>query len=395
MRNLTIKFIVGFLLGTALVAESQALPPLPKPNVIVNLAKLGWRASPLESDKSFFRTFSIEKLEAIDIGAENIVFLNDDVLVAFHTVQESQEGKDWRTVRRELEAFFLRAEDGTLLFKQRWLTSPRKDWHDLHESEARLIRISDDRFLVHANGTLMLYASDLRLLKEKKLVPAGWNDVWGAQSIRGGGYILLRHGTRSRPYARYEWLDSDTLEAKYRIESYSLAGPVGTEDSIIGNSDSGIKQVDLNQRATAICQNQPCPKDGALAVLSSHRIVFLQETRVGVIDTDHGLVWADSIDPKYVSASRWGLGLALRYLFLNLSSAASGERFAFSVTAVKKTYFHGEKIGGSPVIFIYDAESQIPIYVLRTDGMVDYTFSPDGGKFAVLDRSCLRIYSIN
>jgi hypothetical protein len=385
-------FLAALLLVSNVgVASSQQLAPIPSPQVAVNLGKLGWKASLPESDASFFRNFSLERLEAVDYGGR-VTFLNDDVLVAYHTVHQNQANRDFRSVRYELEVFFLRAEDGALLFTKRWETVPRKTTVDLWDTESRVIPVSRNLFLVHARGMLMLYASDLSLLQEKKLdlllekklEPAGDNDLWAAQGITEGRYVLLRHGMRSQNYARYEWLAVPSLEMKYQIGSDSLRNPLGTEDAIIGGSDSGIQRLDLGERVTAICQNQVCVKPDELAMLGPNRIAFVERASVGlgVIDAERGLLWSDHIDSKYAG-------------IYALKAAASGTKLAFHVVTAKKVSFHGEKIGRSPVLFVYGAESQIPRYVLHLDILSDYALSPDGKRLAVSPtEDVVRIYPI-
>lgn len=354
---------------------------LSKPQVVIDLAKLGLIDPPPESDKSFFRDFSIEKLEARDDGVR-VVYLNDEVLVAYHTAHESEERKDWRTVRRELEAFFLRAGDGKLLFKKRWFTRWRKDTSDMRESEARLIRVSDGRFLVHADAVLMLFSStDYTQLKEKRLEPSGFGDLWGALSVPGGRYILLRHGHPSRMYATYEWLDSETLETVYRTESYDLAGIVAMQNSIVGNTNSGIQRLGWDGQSTPVCPILNCPKGGELAVLSPHSIAFLNRTAVGVVDTNRGLSWLTDIDPCAIPQ----VG--------DLRSASEGTRFAFSVSGWKGARFHGQTLGKSPVLFVYNIDRSQPLYLLElATTWYPYALSPSANQIAISNGSKLKIY---
>jgi hypothetical protein len=280
--RLLFKLALLLVSGSLAAADHSTVTPLPKPRVAIDLAKLGWKASPPESDKSFFRTFSIEKLEAID-GAERIVFLNDDLLIAYHAIRESQENKEWRTVRRELEAFFINTKDGTLLFKKRWRTRWRRDSRDSWDSEARLVRVSNDRFLVHASGVLMLYTSNLDLLKEKVLQPAGLGDLWAVQSMPGGRNVLLRHGSPSRMYATYSRLASGTLESESQMQSYDLSSVVATDDFMIGGSASGVQMIDLDKHAKTICADASCREAGVITVISSHLVAFSGRRGIGVM----------------------------------------------------------------------------------------------------------------
>src|SRR5262249_29580623 len=152
-------------------------------------------------------------------------------------------------------------------------------------------------------------------------------DLWGAQSVPGGHYILLRHGHPSRTYATYEWLTSDTLERAYRTESYDLAGPIATEDSIAGGSPWGMELLGRDGHTSAICSTRICPKYGQLAFIGPHSVAFLDRTAVGVIDTNLGLLWSIDIDPRRIPQ----VG--------DLQSASRGRRFAFVVYGSKGVIF--------------------------------------------------------
>jgi len=381
MRQVLLRFAVCWLCGNLVMGNGTTITSLRKPQVVIDLARLGWKDSPPESDKSFFKTYSIEKLEAMDGGAK-LLYLSNDVLVAYHAIQENQENKDWRSVRRELEAFFISTHDGSLVFRQRWRTRWRKDSRDLWESEARIIRVSGDRFLVHADAALMLYSStDYRLLKAKALEPAGLGDLWGAQSVPGGRYILLRHGHLSRMYATYEWLTSETLETMHRTESYELSSPTAMEESIVGDTRNGIQELTWDGHSEAACRSHACLEGGELTFLGPHSVAFLSRTAVGVIDTDHGLSWANDIDPGNIQVA-------------DLQSASLGKRFAFLVWGWKNARFHGERLDRHSTLLIYDLDKSVPVYRLDVgDGNV-FALSPDGTQIAVSHDNIVKVYSM-
>jgi len=156
----------------------RELSPL-QPRLVVDLRKVGWRPAPNESNRSFFKDFNMAKLEALD-DATKIVFLTKDLVVVYHT---KQQGKDFCTAIRQLEAFFISAKDGSLLGSKTW---PAVQWRsdgELRDSEARLIPLEDGRFLVMASGKMMLYTSNLDLLKELELSPFTSTDLWAVQTV--------------------------------------------------------------------------------------------------------------------------------------------------------------------------------------------------------------------
>ena len=94
------------------VAKHASTPYIAlKPEVVVNLAQIGWMPHRTESNRAFFKDFTLGKLLAMDYSTR-VIFLNEDVVVVYHT---KQEGKDWRTATQSVEAFFIQARDGSLL----------------------------------------------------------------------------------------------------------------------------------------------------------------------------------------------------------------------------------------------------------------------------------------
>jgi hypothetical protein len=139
LRTLSVKHAVLVLaalttwLGSARGEEHPAGASVPE--AVVDLRTLGWVPPPHVSDREFFKDMSLGKLEALDENTR-ILFLTEDVIVVYHT---KQEGRDWRTSPRFLEAFFIQAKDGGLLSIETWPVSPRKAYDDRRDSEARLI----------------------------------------------------------------------------------------------------------------------------------------------------------------------------------------------------------------------------------------------------------------
>ena len=111
--------------------QAQNASPTSQPKWSIELRTYGWNPPKDESNRSFFRDFSLAKLEAGDPNTR-VLFINSDTLVAYHT---NQDGKDWRTASRQLEAFFISAEDGRLLSRKVWPTDLRGSERELRDSE--------------------------------------------------------------------------------------------------------------------------------------------------------------------------------------------------------------------------------------------------------------------
>lgn len=394
MRH-AMTLVLAQLLGLAVWlvnAEStsaSATTPPKAPIVVVDLAKLGWGPPRFESNRSFFKDFTLAKLFAVDVNTQ-IVFLNEDVIVAYHT---KQEGKDWRTAPRFIEAFFIRAKDGSLLSTHTWPTRPRKAMDDLIDSEARLIPLDGDRFLVVANGAMTLYGSNLDWLRERKLEPSTQSDIWSAQSIPGGKFIVLRHGGKSEP-VRYLWLTSDTLEIKHEMQGKgddndAIGAVVADENSIFERTRAGIRSIDRNHRVKTICGDPLCRESGNFHVLSGHQLGWSGESGIAIIDTERGgIAWSKTVQPRYRNEFQFG----------QMCSAISGTRFVLWVTANKKALFDGVEVRSLPTILVYDFTRQqdhpVVIRMKPVEGWWDSALSPDGTKLALFDGAKVQIYSL-
>jgi hypothetical protein len=360
--------------------------------VVVDLAKIGWTPPTSESNRTFFKDFTLSKLFAIDQDTR-VVFLDEDVIVVYHT---KQDGKDWRTAPRIMEAFFIRVRDGTLLSRQRWPTGLRKSMDDLFDSEARLIPLHNSRFLVFANGVITEYGPNLELLKQKKLEPSASTDLWSAQSVSGGKAIVLRHESTSGQVT-YSWLMSDSLEEKFAIRVYqgrdfsAGQGVYADENSVYTRSRTGIRMIDRDQSVRTICDDPLCREDGRLRVLSSHHVGWSGRSGIGIVDTERGgLAWSKTAQPQYPRN---------KFQFGEMRSAMSGTKFAAWVAATgKKAFFDGVEIGSTPTILVYDfARSKDDPVVIRmnpVEGLWDSALSPNGTKLALFDGSSLQIFSL-
>lgn len=243
----------------------------PQPVVRIDLAKFGWMPAKTESNRAFFKDYSLAKLEALDPNTK-ISFLSDDVIVPYHT---KQEGQDWRTATRQLEAFFISAKDGSLLSMKRWPTVVRGSGSDLQDSEGRLIQLSNGRFLAFANHTMMLYGSNFELAAQKKLEPSSLSDLWSAQSVAGGHKIFLRHQSASDQETTYYWLASDTLLPIAQMPgvhgpNFSTMVAAG-EDFVLTHlgfagvgETTGVATIGLDGSARIICSDQFCRGAGGV-----------------------------------------------------------------------------------------------------------------------------------
>src|SRR5271166_6207695 len=240
------------------VSQTHNVSSPSKPSVVIDLRKTGWAPVRSESNRSFFKDFTLEKLESLD-DQTRLVFLSGEVIVFYHT---KQQGQDWHTASRELEAFFVSSKDGSLISTKQWPTMLRKSGNDLRDSEGRLIPLRDGRFLVLANGEMMLYASDFDLIKQQKLAPSGLTDLWSVQGVADGREIFLRHESSSDLRVTYAWLASNTLEILHEMPGYQghgfsvQGGVVASTDAVFAGSSSGVRMSSGDQESKMVCDDQ-------------------------------------------------------------------------------------------------------------------------------------------
>ena len=375
--------------------QAQRVSLAAKSKWTVELKSYGWSASKAPSNKTFFKDFSLSKLEAQDPNTR-ISLANENIVVAYHT---REEGQDWRTATRQLEAFFINARDGSVFGVKDWPTVVRGSGSDLQDSENRLIPLADGRFLVFANHAMMLYGSDRDLVKQKNLEPSTSTDLWSAQSVDGGHKIFLRHQSSSDQRTMYFWLASDTLLPLYQMPgfhgpNFSVVATAG-EDFVLSASGfsgpgmtTGIGKIGLDGSSKVICSDQFCREAGA-TVVSSQRIAVSGRHGIGLVDPERGLIWSKRILPSESPND---------FQFSEIRSETSGTKFAVWVTAYHKTMFDGVEVNSSPTVLIYDATDPkilLAIPIEREAGDSDFALSPSGRQVAIFDGARIRFYVID
>lgn len=360
-----------------------------KPKWTVQLRNYGWKAPEFESNKKFFKDFAISKLAAMDPDTR-ILFASNDLLIIYHT---KQEGQDYRTATRQVEAFFLNALDGSLLRTKVWPVSMRKSENELRDSEGRMLALQDGRFLVHTNDNIMIYDRGLNLITQHKLEPLNSTDMWGVQGVAGGTQIFLRH--ESGPQVTYEWLASDSLQLLRKTSGFRnrnhlpQASVRAGESAVFTGSSSGLEAITPDQQVKIICEDQLCRGPGELHVLASSYIVFSGRTGIEVIDQERGLVWAKTIAPTANPND---------FQFGGITSSISGTRFGLWMTSYRKTLFDGVTVHQSPVLLIYDATNPMLLWAIPIKQQAadfDVALSPDEKQLAIFDGASLRLHMID
>lgn len=378
--------------GTAL---GQNMSPTLIPKWTVELHKYGWHTPPSPSNKEFFRDITPSKLESLDMSTR-IVFVSNDVVAAYHT---NQEGQDWKTASRQLEAFFISTKDGSLMRRSEWPTDIRESRNDLLDSENRLIPLSGGRFVVFAKHTMMLYADDLGLLRQERLDPSTPGNLWSAQSVAAGHKMFLRHQSALEQQTTYSWLNSDTLRPLAQMSGFrgkNFSRPVTAGDDFVltvlnfseHGRTTGIGKIGHDGSSKIICSNEICREDSTW-VVSSCCIAISGRQGIGVVDAEKGLLWSKQI-PSTANANNFQFG--------KIEMAMSGIKFAVWITAYKKTLFDGVEVGNSPTLFLYNTTSPnlaLAIPIDRQTEDFDFALSPDGRELAVFDGTRIKLYAVN
>ena len=371
------------------LSAQEALPTLQRPRLTVSLKKYGYVPRKSVSNRIFFRDISVGKLMALDPGLK-LLFISEDVLVAYSTIEK---GSDWRTASRQLEAYFIRTSDGMLLAKKTWQSAIRKDESDA-DTESRVIALRDGRFLIDANGTLMLYGSDLTLIREKTLEPFGSSDMWGVQSVSDGREIFIRHETTACPDpdrcpVQYEWRDAESFQLLDSTvgDVFQGRGVQGAGDGVyIGWSSNANTIFGPNRTPQKICDDPRCSGTVVDAFLPRDLLVISSYfDGVGVVDRQRGLLWFNAPSVQRVHSLSFG----------EIETTARGNRFGIWVSAIRKSVFDSVMVKSS-VLFVFDTDS--PKHVLaipEPPGGGLFSLSPSGSQLATGEsKSQLHLYNV-
>lgn len=368
----------------------QAVPPsAQKPRLTVSLTRYGFSPEKGVSNRIFFRDVSVAKLMAFDPGIK-LVFISEDVMVAYSTLLN---GSDWRTASRQLQAYFIRTSDGSLLAKKAWPSTIRKDESNA-DTESRIIALRDGRFLVEANGTLMFYGSDLTLIREKRLEPFGPMEMWGVQNVSDGREIFLRHETskcpdRDRCPVQYEWRDAASFQLVDSAvgDVFQGRGVRGAGGGVyIGWSLNSNTVFEPNKTPHKLCEDWRCSQMSVDAFLPRDLVVMSSSTEgVGVVDPRRGFLWfqAPSIEEER------------NFCFGQVETSLTGNRLAIWVSTSKKSVFDSVIVRSS-VLFIFDVNNPKHVFAIpEHPGGGLFALSPSGSELATAEgESQLHLYNV-
>lgn len=384
MRRFSLVLIAYFIFSQVAISQT---PSRVRFEWEMPLESYGWRPPKETSNRKFFKDFSMGKLEALDPNTR-VSFLQNDVLAVYHTIEE---GQDWRTATRHLEAFFVNAKDGRLLSRKEWPSAVRRSWSDLSDSEARLIPLSNGRFVVFADGAMKLYGSDLVLIKEKPLLRQPSTDRCSVQSVAHGQKIFLRCESMSNQQTRYYWLTSDTLQLLSQMPGpqgrdfsvYAVAG-----DDFVLPAGERLTKTELDGSSKVICSDRLCEEDHTEAVISLRYIVISGRRGIGVLDAERGLLWSKRIPPQANPSD---------FQFGDIRPALSEEEFAVWITSYHETLFDGVRVSSTPMLFVYDASTgklSFTAPIEQKGGSFAFDMSPNARHLVIFNGRSLRLYGI-
>ncbi|HVC45969.1 MAG TPA: hypothetical protein VND90_01865 [Terracidiphilus sp.] len=389
-RKLLVILVILFGAASFNSAEGAGQGKAPVAIWTVNLRSYGWRGPIKESNREFFKDFTQEKLASVDIRTR-LLFVSNDVLVAYHT---RADGRDWRTAKRWLDGFFLKAEDGSLLARRQWPSVLRKDGSDA-ESEARIVALRNGEFVVIADGVLMLYSDNLRLIGKHKLEPFGPRDMWGISRVAAGREIFLRHEILSTRMIRYQWLDADTFKPLVEMTGDIMwgRGMNAVADGVLDGGGRGVYLRRPLMPEEMVCDAPFCrvPASGFDTVITSQLIGLIRSNGIGVLDVGHGLSWSDVVDPE---------NNHYHLQFGEISPSLSGNRFAVWITAGRRYVFNSVELlkGPNPNVLVFDTLKRKHIFATTIRSQTfEWTFalSPDGTKLATFDGVTIALYRID
>jgi len=344
-------------------------PELAKPTQTVDLTRFGYREL---------------KANLVDstLGdiISHLVMVSDQLVVVYHTMPD---GMRVAASNGTLTAYFVNVSDGKLVRKQDWRTIRRRDSGEGKDSEARIYALSQDRYIVIASGTLLLYNRDGSLTIQKKLDPG----LWSIQPVQMGTVLLLRHERKDQKqsFVKYIWADSQSLATLAEVEDgqelRSQIGLLGADQWLVYRDSNGIQKMTVDGLDGVMCSDDFCRESGPSNAVRGGVIV---SSRFGLemLSFDKGLVWQKSIQPA---------GGLDRITIGGVQTSLNGEYLAVLVLRGNKyRTFDDVHLDKNEEVFVYSATDGKCLFLLP-GAIQALALSPNGTQVVSFDGKYLRV----
>jgi hypothetical protein len=333
-------------------------------------------------DKEFFKTGNIHQLESEDPHVR-VNFISDETLAISWTRGPDSE------VRWEeplfLKAVFIEVKSGAVRFRQDWPMHKRRRITSNADSEGRIFPVHGGRFIVHANGELLLYSTDYRLTQKLELAtPDG--GYWSVTVLPGGKQLFLCY--ESPQGITYSWLSADNLQT-LRTEPAPAKNARDVEFPFeegfyiaVGKS---LQAIPATEGPTITCEPFLCRNKAfplLATVLNHQRVALLCSDGVAIYTRGGQLIWS-----KSGTDVGEGFGLA---------ESLSTNILALSTFGEKGATLDGHPMPAGANYFLYDSDSPNLLFYLHLSREWESAdaLSPNGSKFAVLSGNQLQIYEV-
>jgi hypothetical protein len=369
--------------GSMVNADTQS--PLPYLNI--DLGKIGYHALP-ESAPRDEEIFSNPSL-LYDDSITRLAFGPNRVLALYFSRPFSKSPAT-KTTTRNMEAFFINTDSGSLIMRKRWTTRHRRWLNDLWDTEARIFAVQDG-FLVQANANLVRYSANLAELNRFALEHDATNTSWSVTIPPAGRTIHIQRILNQKD-AQGSWLNADTLATVAEQQEFPGVSSASS-DAVVGRLIQCYGLQVLGKPRKEVCP-KPC-EFGSPTFLSEKEILTVFFAGFQVLSVDGSPEW--NIGPRDAK----NCGPRRRILIGNHKRSLDGSRFAISIEAYERTSFDGIDLPQHQfTILVYDLATRRR--VLRTTiarapkhlNELDFDLSPNGDVLAVIFDNTLRVYKI-
>jgi len=290
-----------------------------------------------------------------------------------------------------LHGIFLGAEAGKVQSTKEWsITRPR----------GGIIAVGGGKFAVLTPSMIALYSPSLEVVKDFKLSSEQQSHLWNFHSSPTGKVILLEY---HYPEAKYQWLDTDTLQPQSASWSESLPVlSISDDKEITSFRDTYVRSKAINIYE-ALVQPRDRPERAVCRVIVGHGDDSCGEPEI--LSNELLALWSPH---EFCVVPKTGGNALLKASFRDdewlgslLYSSADGKRFAVTVSAHKSgsAFFDVDYHSVLKRIEIYDLPNPHPVYTLdakqqKIRDVSGVALSPDGTRMAILANGVVEVYQL-
>lgn len=324
-----------------------------------------------------------------------LCFADNNVLIATFITREdvttlARRNEPNATSPLRLHAIFLDADAGKVRHAKEWsITRPR----------GGVVAAGDGRFAVLTPAMIALYSPSLELVKDFRLSPGQQSHLWDFHVSSSGKSILAQYQYLG---AKYQWLDSDSLQPQDALWSESLPVLSISDDKEIASfRNTYVKAKGINILEALIQPRNGAERTVCRALAGQAGICGEPE----FVSNDALALWKPhdlSVVPRTGGDTLFTASFRNdEWLGHTLHPSAGGKRFAVTVWEHKggSAFLDIDYHSVLKRIVVYDLPSGQAVYTLdakqqKIKDVSGVALSPDGSLLAILTDGVVEVYQL-